>query len=72
MTMKLKLTMLTATLVTALGISACSSPSQPSASLPPNKDTLLIANDAEPVTLDPKKAKIPPALPSFGRCLKAW
>ena len=55
--MKLKLTMLTATLVTALGISACSSPSQPSASLPPNKDTLIIANGAEPATLDPQKSQ---------------
>ncbi len=55
--MNLKLTMLTATLVTALGISACSSPSQPSASLPPNKDTLIIANGAEPATLDPQKSQ---------------
>lgn len=55
--MNLKLTMLTATLVTALGISGCSSPSQPSASLPPNKDTLIIANGAEPATLDPQKSQ---------------
>lgn len=55
--MNLKLTMLTATLATALGISACSSPSQPSASLPPNKDTLIIAIGAEPATLDPQKSQ---------------